>query len=95
MIDKLKVGEISAAFATSDQRNRDGYRIVMLKKRTEPHRANLEQDYQKIKNVALQQKEQGEVEKWIDEKLENAYVKMDEKYSDCEFSNKWVEETPQ
>lgn len=95
MIDKLKVGEISAAFATSDQRNRDGYRIVMLKKRTEPHRANLEQDYQKIKNVALQQKEQGEVEKWINEKLENAYVKIDEKYSDCEFSNKWVEETPQ
>lgn len=95
MIDKLKVGEISAAFATSDQRNRDGYRIVMLKKRTEPHRANLEQDYQKIKNVALQQKEQGEVEKWINEKLENAYVKIDEKYSDCKFSNKWVEETPQ
>lgn len=94
MIDKLKVGEISTAFATSDQRNRDGYRIVKLMKRTEPHRANLDQDYQKIKNVAVQQKEQGEVTKWINEKLENAYVKIDENYSDCEYSNKWVAETP-
>lgn len=90
MIDKLKVGEISEAFATADQRNRDGYRIVMLQKRTEPHRANLEQDYQKIKNVALQQKEQGEVEKWIQEKLENAYVKIDDTYNDCEYTNQWV-----
>lgn len=92
MIDKLQVGEISAAFSTSDQRNREGYRIVKLMKRTEPHRANLDQDYQKIKNVALQQKEQQEVQRWIEDKLENAYVKIDEKYSDCEFSNQWTDE---
>lgn len=89
-IDKLQVGEISSAFSTSDQRNREGYRIVKLIKRTEPHRANLDQDYQKIKNVALQQKEQLEVERWIEEKLENAYVKIDKGYSDCEYSNKWI-----
>ncbi len=92
MIDKLEVGEISAAFSTSDQRNREGYRIVKLMKRTEPHRANLDQDYQKIKNVALQQKEQQEVQHWIEDKLENAYVKIDDKYSDCEYSNQWTEE---
>ncbi len=94
MIDKLEVGEISAAFSTSDQRNREGYRIVKLMKRTEPHRANLDQDYQKIKNVALQQREQEEVQDWIKDKLENAYVKIDDKYSDCEFSNQWTEEVP-
>ncbi len=94
IIDKMKIGEISAAFETSDKRNREGYRIIMLKKRTEPHRANLDQDYQKIKNVAKQQKEQEVVQKWINDKLSSAFVKINDEYKDCSYKNEWLKTNP-
>ena len=95
IIDKMKVGEISAAFETADKRNREGYRIIMLKKRTEPHRANLDQDYQKIKNVAKQQKEQEVVQKWINDKLNSAFIKINNEYKDCNYRNEWLKTNPQ
>lgn len=95
VIDKMQVGEISTAFSTSDQRNREGYRIIKLIKRTEPHTANLNDDYQKLKNVATQQKEQEVVQKWIQDRLETSYIKMNEKYTDCDYRNNWLKKSPQ
>jgi peptidyl-prolyl cis-trans isomerase SurA len=95
VIDKMEVGEISAAFSTSDQRNREGYRIIKLTKRSEPHTANLDDDYQKLKNVATQQKEQEVVQKWIEDRLETSFVKMNDKYIDCEYRNDWLKKSPQ
>jgi peptidyl-prolyl cis-trans isomerase SurA len=95
VIDKMEVGEISAAFSTSDQRNREGYRIIKLIKRTEPHTANLDDDYQKLKNVATQQKEQEVVQKWIKDRLETSYIKMNEKYTDCDYKNDWLKKSAQ
>src|SRR5690606_14296407 len=52
-IDTLKAGEYSKPFAFSDpQTKRELYRFVHLKSRTEPHRASLEKDYAKIKELA-------------------------------------------
>ncbi len=41
------------------------YRIVKLNDRIEEHRANMEQDYQLIRNFALQQKSQRELAQWV------------------------------
>lgn len=41
------------------------YRIVKLNDRIEEHRANLEQDYQLIRNFALQQKSQKILAEWV------------------------------
>ena len=45
--------------------NKRAFRIVKLNERMEEHRANLEQDYQLIRNFALQQKSQRILSEWI------------------------------
>jgi peptidyl-prolyl cis-trans isomerase SurA len=45
--------------------NKRAFRIVKLNDRVEEHRANLEQDYQLIRNFALQQKSQRMLAEWL------------------------------
>ncbi len=51
------------------------YRIVKLNDRLEEHRANLEQDYQLIRNFALQQKSQRKLAEWVMRLRDEMYVK--------------------
>lgn len=50
------------------------FRIVRLDEHIEEHRANLEQDYNEIRNYALQQKQFEEIQKWISELKQDFYV---------------------
>jgi len=57
VLAKLKLGEISQPVAFTDQRTgKKGVRILYLKSRSEPHRMNLRDDYNKIKQAALEEK---------------------------------------
>ncbi|MBC8486503.1 MAG: peptidylprolyl isomerase, partial [Bacteroidetes bacterium] len=89
VIDKLEVGDISTPVQFQTQEGKDAYRILYLKKRTEPHTANLKQDYDKIQEWALEQKKQETITNWIKEKANETYVKINDKYKDCEFTNNW------
>ena len=90
VIDKLEVGEISAPVQFQTQEGKDAYRILYVKDRTEPHKANLKQDYDKIQEWALEKKKQDELLKWVNEKVKNTYVKVNENYQDCTFSKNWT-----
>src|SRR5690606_35644223 len=57
IIDKLKVGEYSKPIAFFTPEGEQAIRIVLLKSRSEPHRANLKDDYQRITEAAKQSKE--------------------------------------
>ncbi len=87
VIDKLKVGEISAPVQFQTEDRKDAYRILQLKERTEPHQANLKDDYDKIQTWALEKKKQDELNKWVQEKVENTYIKINGQYADCHFKN--------
>jgi len=87
VIDKLKVNEISAPVQFQTEERKDAYRILQLKERTEPHQANLKDDYDKIQEWALENKKQEELNKWVDEKVENTYIKVDDAYKSCSFKN--------
>lgn len=50
------------------------FRIVKLNNRVEEHRANLEQDYQLIRNFALQQKSQRIMAKWIHDLRNHMFI---------------------
>ena len=50
------------------------YRIIRLDQQIPEHTANLGQDYERIKNLALQQKQMIEMEKWMRELREDIYV---------------------
>lgn len=68
---------------------KEGVRIVRLKQRTSPHKANLSDDYELVKNAALNDKKQRIVEEWINAKIKNAYIRLDDAYKHCEFEYDW------
>jgi peptidyl-prolyl cis-trans isomerase SurA len=50
------------------------YRIVRLDRQIPEHVANLDVDYQRIKNIALQQKQTRIFQQWLRELREEIYV---------------------
>lgn len=92
VIDKLEPGEISVPVQFQTDDSRDAYRILYLKKRTEPHKANLRQDYDRLKEFAMEEKKQEVIGKWIKDKASQTYVKISGGYNDCEFVNSWGNE---
>jgi peptidyl-prolyl cis-trans isomerase SurA len=91
VVDKLEVGDISAPVQFQTDDGKDAYRILKLLQRTDPHKANLKQDYDKIQEWALADKKQKELNNWMEQKVENTYIKINDEYQDCEFLSNWKE----
>ena len=89
VIDKLKVGQISLPVLMETEDKREAFRILYLKKRTLPHRANLEDDYNTIQDWAQQDKQQKAFSDWVKKKVKKTYVNIIDKYKDCEFDHEW------
>lgn len=89
-IDKLQVGEYTKPTPFNTHDGKQAYRILYLKKRTAPHRANLTDDYQKIQAAALSKKQQEAINAWIKKKVGDNFVHIADEYKNCTFSNKWV-----
>lgn len=90
LISTLENDEISEAsfYRTEDQR--EAFRIVRLDANYEPHKANLDLDFTRLKGFALQQKQAKTVEDWKNEKLADTFVKINEGYYDCaDELNSW------
>ncbi|MCF8364635.1 MAG: peptidylprolyl isomerase [Bacteroidales bacterium] len=89
VIDKLEIGELSTPVLMQDEKGEEAYRLLYLKKRTQPHRANLEEDYNEIQDWALQQKKQSDMVNWIAKNSKRTYIKVNGKYADCNFEQSW------
>lgn len=90
LINSIEEGAITVAsfYRTEDQR--EAFRIVRLDAKYEPHRANLDLDFTRIKGFALQQKQAKIVEDWKNEKLADTFVKINAGYYDCaDALNSW------
>ena len=88
-IDKLKVGQISDPVLMRTPDGKEAYRLLKVIKRTDPHRASLKQDYQRIQSAALAEKQAHAITKWIASKQDDTYIKIGDFYSDCSFTNSW------
>jgi len=87
----LKVGEITEAFKSEDENGKEVYKIVRLRNRSSPHRANLKEDYLVLQEMALEMKKQKVFQQWIDEKIEETYVHVDNSFAGCQFERMgWV-----
>ena len=91
VISRLEEGEFSEPVPMYTRDSQDAYRIVMVKKKVEAHKANLTDDYNLIQGWALEQKKQQAREKWIREKANKAYIRIDENFADCEFNFDWTQ----
>jgi len=90
MVNNMTSKEISEStfFVSDDQR--EAFRIIRLDKKYEPHRANLDLDFTRIKGFALQEKQARTVNEWKEEKLQETFVRVNEGYYPCEeFLDDW------
>jgi peptidyl-prolyl cis-trans isomerase SurA len=89
VVDKMKVGEISQPVKW-EERGKVSYRIYYLKMRTTPHKATLEEDYARIQDKALLQKQFEVLTKWENEKIASSYVWIAPPWDRCTFQLDWI-----
>jgi len=91
LTDAMEKGDVSTPNIYTDiYERKQGIRIVQLKDRTEPHYANLSDDYSLIKQAALNDKKQKVISKWVKNKIQKSYIKIDSSYIECTFKNDWL-----
>ena len=93
MMKDLKVGQYSQPVEFTDEKGKKGVRIVYLMSRTEPHRENIRDDYNKISQRALEEKKGEALEKWFGQKISSYYIMVDNDYKDCEEMKRWSTST--
>jgi peptidyl-prolyl cis-trans isomerase SurA len=91
VIDGLQVGEVSKPFEMINERGKTVCAIVKLKSRTEGHKATITEDFQLLKNVVLEKRRQEKLHQWVVNRIKSTYVRINERYRDCEFEYEgWV-----
>jgi peptidyl-prolyl cis-trans isomerase SurA len=92
MLGKLKIGEYSQpGVFTDEQRGKKGVRIIYLKSRSEPHRMNMKDDYNKIAQLALEEKKAKAMDKWLASKLPTYYINVaDDMSASCPNVQKYI-----
>jgi peptidyl-prolyl cis-trans isomerase SurA len=88
-IDPLNIQDVSKPIFFRRFDGKEGFRLVKLLNRTPPHKANLKDDYQRIRMVAENAKRQRLTEEWIASKMEETYVKVNRNVFGCEFEDVW------
>lgn len=91
VVDRLEEGEISRPIQTMTDEGQPAYKIVTVRQRIDPHRANLQQDYDFIQRLALQEKRGKAIRKWVERRLKSTYISIHDDYKDCDFDIQWLQ----
>lgn len=90
-VSTLEVGEMSAPF---EMINKNGERVcalIRLKSRIDTHVANMQDDFQVLKNILQNRKQEEEINKWIEQKQRVTYIRMSPEWRNCKFKYpNWV-----
>ena len=89
LLDTLKQGNFSTPHIFVTDAREQSCRIVYLRNRSTPHKANLRDDYNRIQEVALAQKKQQKIQNWVTAKLPSYYLKIDQQYQTCQGLRAW------
>jgi len=89
VVESLAEGEVSAPSVIQMQDENKVYRILRLNKRVETHKANLVDDFSKIKEYSINAKKQETLEKWMNKTIAKTYIRLSNTLSECELANKW------
>ncbi len=88
-ISNLKPGEFSTPHLAYSYDGTPYYRILYLKSETKPHVANLDQDWQRIQNMALDKKREQELEIWALKNKKTMYIYLSPYYIYCDDLSEW------
>ena len=87
----LEDNQISPPVIEEDRSGKKKYKILMVTNRYNEHTADFANDYVKIKDLALKEKQLNTIQEWMGEKIDDTFVNVNRSYRDCDFSNKWVQ----
>lgn len=93
-IEEMSEGEISEIVEFRSPEGGREFRFFKLLDRTPPHQANLDQDYQKIRQKALQEKRQEKMQQWLENRGQRSFIKVDEDFSHCEEVQPFMQQSP-
>lgn len=85
----MKPGDVSAPLEFTTDRGAKALRLIYLKTRTEPHRENLKDDYNKVAQRALDEKKQHVLEQWFKDHIPTYYLNIDKEYAGCQNISEW------
>ncbi len=91
VIRNLKVDEISAPFESRDEHANVVNKVVTITRIIPQHKANIEQDYATIQQMATMQKKQEVFTEWVQKKISSTFIRIDPSFQNCPFEfSGWV-----
>lgn len=93
VLDKLGAGEISEPQLVVMPDGSKAYRLLRLLLRSEPHKANLKDDYRLIQQAAEGKLRAKAIDDWVKDRLAGTYVRVASEYVECEFNHDWLHST--
>lgn len=88
-IEQLKEGDITAPFYEETREGLKLYKIIKVVKKIDAHVADLNKDYVKIQQLALQKKQEETLSKWYENKIKDTYVKLNGANKNCNLKYNW------
>lgn len=90
-IDTMEIGEISSPLRFQMEDGSYAFRIIRLNSMTDPHVANLKQDYTKIKNAAIEQQKSRFLNEWLEQRITSTFVEIDPNFLKmCGNLQRWI-----
>lgn len=83
-LDSMKVGSITTPMRFEDEREGTKVRILFYKERYPAHRANMEDDFEKLKAATRRKKEDDILSRWFVGAKEDVFIDIDPSYDRCE-----------
>ncbi len=91
VVDTMQVGQVSRAFSMINQRGKTVCVVAKLKNRIDGHKASISEDFQTLKDVVLQRRQNERVHQWVVDKIKSVYTRLNENYKDCKFEYEgWI-----
>lgn len=96
VVNEMGVGDISKPFIMIDPKlNREVVAMVKLSNRIDGHKANMADDYQKIKDMYEERERENLLKNWLETKIKDTYVRIEEGWRNCDFTHKgWIKDSP-
>ena len=91
VVDTMQVGQVSRAFQMINQRGKTVCVVAKLKHRVEGHKASIQEDFQILKEVVLQKRQNERIHQWVVDKIKSVYTRLNDNYKDCKFEYEgWI-----
>lgn len=91
-VKDLQDNEVSLPLLDNSDNSVPKYKILKVTNRFDEHVADFSIDYVKIKELALTDKQLKTVKKWMEEKITETYVNINNDSSYCNFAYNWKKE---